>query len=133
MISTIDFLVERSILSSFSYVLTIVFDRISLKLDEQREFGYDCGNNENMTIITNNLCKIHATAIVVVGFLTHVFYHILQAINTSSLNIALQIQFEAVVVVVNQLMSTFVASSMDVVSLLTQAIRNVCSVFSEPF
>ena len=115
------FLVEISILSSFLCVLRIIFDGIASSLHEQCEFGCDMAImvlNATIIIPTNNFYKICATAIVI-GCFCDVFHFVVQAMNTS-LNIALQIEFEAIVVAIaiEKLMSIVaVPSSMDVVSL----------------
>ena len=133
MTSVINILIEISILPLFSYVLTIVIDRIMLNLDKQPEFECDYANNDNVTIITNSFHKFRATSIVF-AFFGFFFSFILQTIDTSLLNIAPSIKFEAFVITIVGLILTFaVQSSISAVSIHTQMVRDVCAIFSYLF
>ena len=123
-----DILMNVSISLSSSNVLTMIFIEIASNSDKQSEFECDCGNNGQATVITNDFHKIHITPIVV-GVFVDVFHFILQAMDTSSLNVALPIEFEAFivgVVAIAQLILNFAVSlSVTTVSSHTQVI-NVC-------
>ena len=126
MTSAVDILIEISILAAFSYVLTIVFDRIALNLGKQHEFECDYANNGDVTLIMNDFYKTRATSIVF-GFFWDVFCFILQALDTSPSNITLSIEFEAVVITIDGLLLIFA------VSLHTQVVHKVCAVFFHLF
>ena len=67
--------------------LTIIFDVIALNSDKQSEFECDCANNGRASVTTNDFYKIQ-TALFVIGFFVDVFHFILQAMDTSSLNMS---------------------------------------------
>ena len=129
MASAVDILTEISILLSFSHVLTIVFDKIALNLDKKHESECDHANDGNVTTIMNNFYKIRATSIVF-GFFWDVLRFILQAIDTSSLNIALSIKFEAIGIAIDGLtLTAAVPPSTSTVSHHSQVVYNVCCIF----
>ena len=129
----IDILIKKSALISSSDVSTIILNVFGLNSDKPNEFECDCRNYDHVTTITNNYYTIHATPIVVALFV-NVYHFVLQAMDTSSLNIELSIELETFVAETVQLMLNFaVTLSIDAVSSHIQVRHSVCAVFSSLF
>ena len=122
-------LIKVSDLISFLDLLTINFYIISSISDKTSEYGYEYGNNINISITINNFCKIRGAAIIA-GFCLTVIYFIMQVVAGSLSNIALSNQFGAIVITTGELVINVIRqSSIGKVYCDIQATHNVCSVF----
>ena len=122
-----DILIQISIWNSPLDVLTIILHGNALNVDQQREFECDFGNN-GQSGVTNKFYKIHATPIVI-GFFVNGFHFILQAMDTSSLSIALPIEFEEFIVAVVAIGSLILNFAVNTISFHAQGRHSVCAVY----
>lgn len=122
-------IIDISIATSVSISLTNRFDGIKLKLGKVSE--YECGyvNNVNTITTTNTWYKIHIVTFTVKLFLTTIYF-IRQSMDML-MNIIISIEFDVIVVVVNQLVLILaIQASIAAVDSNKQIICNVCAVFN---
>ena len=109
-------------------VLAIKIEIISSISDRTSEYGCEYGNSISIPITKSNGCIIYDTACIARLGLT-VIYFIIQAMSALLLNIVLSIQFNAIVIAIDELVINLaVQSSIWLVYCDTKVIHNVCAV-----
>ena len=116
-------------LFAFGNEFIIIFDGINLNSHKLNKFEHNYVTNNSITIIANCICESDGASIVI-AFLAHVVYFVIQVIDESLLNITLLIEFDAIIAAIaHSILNLGVQSSIGPVDCNTQVMHHVCVVF----